>query len=66
MNSEFGRYSVHLEESGLVLTHPTKISFDMTLDEAYKLLEILKCNEQLLSSSQTSQSSCSSGKEKQG
>ena len=66
MNSVFGRYSVHLEETGLVLTHPTKISFDMTLDEAYKLLEILKCNEQLLTSSQSNQSSCPSEQEKQG
>ena len=46
----FGRFSVQIEDSGLVLTHPSKISFDLTHDEALQLLDILKGNETLLMS----------------
>jgi hypothetical protein len=31
-----------MEESGLVLTHPSGISFDMTADEALELQDFLK------------------------
>jgi len=46
----FGRFRVQIEDSGLVLTHPSKISFDLTHDEALQLLDILKGNETLLAS----------------
>ena len=46
----FGRFRVQIEDSGLVLTHPSKISFDLTHDEALQLLDILKGNETLLTS----------------
>jgi hypothetical protein len=35
------RYKVRMEESGLVLTHPSGISFDITKDEALELLDFL-------------------------
>jgi hypothetical protein len=42
MDAIIGRYRVHIEETGLILTHPTRISFDLTLDEAKGLMEFIK------------------------
>jgi hypothetical protein len=42
MDAIIGRYRVRMEESGLVLTHPSGISFDMTADEALELQDFLK------------------------
>lgn len=42
MDAIIGRYKAHIEESGLVLTHPSGISFDITTDEALELLDFLK------------------------
>ena len=41
MDAIIGRYKVRMEESGLVLTHPSGISFDITKDEALELLDFL-------------------------
>jgi hypothetical protein len=42
MDAIFGRYKVRMEDSGLVLTHPSGISFDITADEALALSDFLK------------------------
>ena len=42
MDAIIGRYKVRMEDSGLVLTHPSGISFDMTADEALELQDFLK------------------------
>lgn len=36
-----GRYRIRMEETGMVLTHPTGISFDFTADEALFLYEFI-------------------------
>jgi hypothetical protein len=42
MDVIIGRYKVRMEDSGLILTHPSGISFDMTADEALELQDFLK------------------------
>ena len=42
MDAIIGRYKVRMEDSGLILTHPSGISFDITADEALDLQEFLK------------------------
>ncbi len=42
MDAIIGRYKVRMEGSGLVLTHPSGISFDITADEALELLDFIK------------------------
>jgi len=42
MDAIIGRYRARIEETGLVLTHPTGISFDLTTNEALELLGFLK------------------------
>ena len=37
-----GKYGVHMEEVGLVLTHPTGISFVLTQDEAIGLMKFVQ------------------------
>ena len=41
MDAIIGKYRVHVEETGLVLTQPAGISFDLTLDEAVGLAEFI-------------------------
>ncbi len=48
MDAIIGRYRAHLEESGLVLTHPSRISFDLTAEEALGLLDFIKVYQQVL------------------
>jgi len=48
MNAIIGRYKARMEDSGLVLTHPAGISFDLTVNEALELLEFLKIHCQAL------------------
>jgi hypothetical protein len=48
MDAIIGRYKVRMEDSGLVLTHPSGISFDMTADEALDLQTFLKVYRQAL------------------
>jgi hypothetical protein len=42
MDAIIGRYKVRMEDSGLILTHPSGISFDITADEALDLQDFLK------------------------
>jgi hypothetical protein len=42
MDAIVGRYKVRMDGSGLVLTHPSGISFDITSDEALELQDFLK------------------------
>ena len=37
-----GRYRVRMEKTGLVLTHPSGICFDLTAEEAIGLLEFVR------------------------
>jgi hypothetical protein len=48
MDAIIGRYRASIEETGLVLTHPTGISFDLTTNEALELLGFLKVYRQTL------------------
>ncbi len=48
MDAMIGRYKTRIEETGLVLTHPTGISFDLTTNEALELLDFLKVYRQTL------------------
>jgi hypothetical protein len=48
MDAIIGRYRVRLEETGLVLKHPTGISFDMTLDEALGLWKFISVYQESL------------------
>ena len=42
MDAIIGKYRARMEGTGLVLTHATGISFDLTLDEALGLMELIK------------------------
>ena len=42
MDAIIGKYRVHMEETGLVLTHPTGMSFDLTLEETLGLMEFIR------------------------
>ena len=42
MDAAIGRYRVRVEKSGLVLTHPSGISFDISTVEALELSDFLK------------------------
>jgi hypothetical protein len=48
MDAIVGRYKVRMEDSGLVLTHPSGISFDITTDEALELLDFIKVYQRTL------------------
>ncbi len=48
MEAIIGRYRARIEETGLVLTHPTGISFDLTTNETLELLDFLKVYRQTL------------------
>jgi hypothetical protein len=52
MDAIIGRYKVRMEDSGLVLTHPSGISFDITVDEALDLQDFLKVYRQALITSE--------------
>jgi len=41
MDAIVGRYRAHMEESGLILKHPSGISFDLTPEEALGLLDFI-------------------------
>ena len=42
MDAIIGRYKVRVENSGLILTHPSGISFEITAGEALELQDFLK------------------------
>jgi hypothetical protein len=48
MEAIIGRYRVRLEETGLVLTHPVGITFDLTPDETLGLWNFIKVYRQTL------------------
>jgi hypothetical protein len=48
MDAIIGRYRVHLEETGLVLRHPTGISFELTVDETLGLGNFIRVYQQTL------------------
>jgi hypothetical protein len=41
MDAIIGKYSVRMEETGLILTHPARFSIDLTLDEVVGLMEFI-------------------------
>ena len=47
-----GKYGVLMDESGLVLTHPTGISFDLTPDEADGLMRFIKVYQDAMAASE--------------
>jgi hypothetical protein len=51
MDAIIGRYKVRIEDGGIVLTHPSGISFEITSKEALDLQDLLKVyHETLLTS----------------
>ena len=48
MDAIIGRYRVRMEEIGLVLTHSSGISFDLTAEEALDLMDFIKVYQQAL------------------
>ncbi len=48
MDAIMGRYKVHLESTGLVLTHETGLSFDLTPDETLWLSDFITVYRQTL------------------
>jgi len=52
MDAIIGRYKVRMEDSGVILTHPSGISFEITSKEALDLLDLLKVYRQTLETSE--------------
>ena len=52
MDAIIGRYKVRMEDSGIILTHPSGISFEITADEALELQNFLKVYRQTLLTSE--------------
>ena len=48
MDAIIGRYRVRMGENGLTLGHEAGINFDLTVDEAWKLLHFLNAYEETL------------------
>ena len=48
MDAIIGRYRVRMEEMGLILKHPSGISFDLTADETLSLLDFINAYRQTL------------------
>jgi hypothetical protein len=48
MDAIIGRYKVRVEDSGIILTHPSGISFEITAEEALDLQDFLKVYRQTL------------------
>lgn len=46
-----GKYGVLMDEAGLVLTHPTGISFELTPDEAEGLMRFIKVYQDAMATS---------------
>jgi hypothetical protein len=42
MDAIIGKYRARVEETGLILTHPTGLSFELTLDKTVELMEFIK------------------------
>lgn len=52
MDAIIGRYKARMEDSSLILTHPSGISFDITADEALDLQDFLNVYRQALLTSE--------------
>ena len=52
MDAIIGRYKVRMEDSGIILTHPSGISFEITTEEALDLQDFLKVYHQTLLTSE--------------
>ena len=52
MDAIIGRYKVRMWDSGIILTHPSGISFEITADEALELQNFLKVYRQTLLTSE--------------
>jgi hypothetical protein len=52
MDAIIGRYKVRMEDSGIILTHPSGISFEITPKEALDLQDLLKVYRQTLLTSE--------------
>jgi hypothetical protein len=52
MDAIIGRYKVRMEDSGIILTHPSGISFEITAEEALNLHDLLKVYRQTLLTSE--------------
>ncbi len=52
MDAIIGKYRARMEENGLILTHPTGISFDLTLDEAVGLMEYISTYQATIAAAQ--------------
>ena len=52
MDAIIGRFKVRVEDLGIVLTHPSGISFEITADEALDLQDFLKVYRQTLLTSE--------------
>ncbi len=48
MDAIIGRYKIRVEDTGIVLTHPSGISFEITAEEALDLQDFLKVYRQTL------------------
>ena len=48
MDAIIGRFKVRVEDSGIVLTHPSGISFEITVEEALDLQDFLRVYRQTL------------------
>lgn len=48
MDAIIGRYKVRVEDTGIILTHPSGISFEITAEEALDLQDFLKVYRQTL------------------
>ena len=53
MDAILGRYRVYINDTGLVLTHPAGISFDITANEALALLDFLESHQHTLLATQS-------------
>ncbi|HXL37541.1 MAG TPA: hypothetical protein VN954_10110 [Ktedonobacteraceae bacterium] len=54
MDAIIGRYKVRIEDEGIVLTHPSGISFEITSKEALDLQDLLKVYRETLLTSELS------------
>jgi hypothetical protein len=52
MDAIIGRYKVRMEDSGIILTHPSGISFEITAEEALDLQDFLNVYRQTLLTSE--------------
>ena len=52
MDAIIGRYKLRVEDLGIVLTHPSGISFEITAEEALYLQDFLKVYRQTLLTSE--------------